>query len=67
MSLFNSHLCNYPREFKVNLRECPFLIDQRGARLMVIGNIDSIITKFMRNEEKANAELLFVLKMSGRD
>ena len=59
-------LCNCPREFKVNLREWPFLIDQRGARLMVIGNIDPIVTKLMRNVRKANTETSIRVENEGK-
>ena len=52
----NSDSCICPREFKVHEREWPFLIDQRGARQMLIGNIDPLVTRKMQRKKKSTLQ-----------
>ena len=55
----NSDLCKCPRIIKVPDREWSFLIDQRGARKMFLGGIDSAVTRKMQTKEKSTLQHQF--------
>ena len=57
-----THSCICPREFKVHDREWPFLIDQRGARQMIIGSIVPLVTRKMQRKEKSTLQQFILVE-----
>ena len=58
----HSDSCICPREFKVHDREWPFLIDQRGARQMIIGSIVPLVTRKMQRKEKSTLQQFILVE-----